>query len=92
MSYSGICFEFYLQKVMRLAWQILNLPVMDGGSKQACLPNEPRKISFGRILFFDNYLLFQHQAPISEDGKGLIIRMRLFIPNSNYLNPFKLYN
>ena len=95
MSYSGKCFKTYSLKVLELADDSLDLLIIDGRARPACLKYAHKKVSPGGYILFDNSDRVEYQASITtylrnwrrEDYKGVTVYDAFFNSTSIFQKP-----
>jgi hypothetical protein len=70
MHYSGKCFKAYCLKALEFPDESLDLVIIDGRARSACLRYSHTKVKPGGYLLFDNSDRSGYQSAISEYLKG----------------------
>lgn len=95
MSYAGKYFKSYTLKALELAEESLDLLIIDGRARPACLKYAHSKVKHGGFILFDNSDRLEYQDSISsflgdwkrEDYKGVTVCDAFFNSTSIFQKP-----
>lgn len=95
MSYAGNYFKTYTLKVLELSDESLDLLILDGMARPACLKYAHSKVKHGGYILFDNSDRLEYQDSISsylgdwkrEDYKGVTVYDAFFNSTSIFQKP-----
>lgn len=96
MRYSGRCFKSYVLKAEDFAEESLDLVIIDGRARPACLKYSITKVKPGGFILFDNSDRPGYQPSIStylpnwkrEDFKGVTVYDAFFNATSIFQKPY----
>lgn len=96
INYSGKCFKEYVLKVLDLPDESLDLLIIDGRARPACLKYAHGKVKPGGYILFDNSDRLEYQESISfylgdwhkEEFKGVTVYDAFFNTTSIFRKPY----